>query len=253
MRTNWGSPSTQMYQKTAKHCAERLAEIHGLEQQKHQWCAHRLQSPLNKGPWKIVPLGKALRKQGLSSDKLNQKTRVERVILPNSWATENTDPVNGQPIKRTYELSVQHRLFKSRHGGQLPDQSHLVFIDPKTGKAPTTVPTPSTSAVLSKTPLQLHQEELTARGVIVRLSMTGEVISVRSRAWPQYKGWGCLPIPGGRHCQFAERLRVRISAVEWVILCDEETLQTLFTHLFRLESTQCAEALNQLYNHSTAP
>ena len=54
LRTNWGSLPTQMYQKTAKHCAERLADIHGLEQQNHQWCAHRLQSPLNKGPWKIV-------------------------------------------------------------------------------------------------------------------------------------------------------------------------------------------------------
>ena len=81
----------------------------------------------------------------------------------NNWATENADPVDGQPIKRTYKLSVQNKLFKSRREGRPPDPTRLVFIDPKTGKAPTTVPTPSTSAVLSKTPLQLHQEELTAR------------------------------------------------------------------------------------------
>ena len=81
----------------------------------------------------------------------------------NNWATENADPVDGQPIKRSYKLSVQNKIFKSRREGRPPDPSRLVFIDPKTGKAPTTVPTPSNSAVLSKTPLQLHQEETTAR------------------------------------------------------------------------------------------
>ena len=81
----------------------------------------------------------------------------------NNWATENADTVDGQPKNRSYKLSVQNKLFKSRRDGRPPDPSRLVFIDPKTGKAPTTVPTPSTSAVLSKTPLQLHQEELTAR------------------------------------------------------------------------------------------
>ena len=81
----------------------------------------------------------------------------------NNWATENADPVDGQPKNRSYKLSVQNKIFKSRRDGRPPDPSRLVFIDPKTGKAPTTIPTPSTSAVLSKTPLQLHQEELTAK------------------------------------------------------------------------------------------
>ena len=81
----------------------------------------------------------------------------------NNWATENADSVDGQPKKRSYKMSVQNKIFKSRRDGRPPDPSRLVFIDPKTGKAPTTLPTPSTSGVLSKTPLQLHQEELTAR------------------------------------------------------------------------------------------
>ena len=81
----------------------------------------------------------------------------------NNWATENADPVDGQPKNRNYKLSVQNKIFKSRRDGRPPDPSRLIFIDPKTGKAPTTVPTPSTPVVLSKPPLQLHQEELTAR------------------------------------------------------------------------------------------
>ena len=81
----------------------------------------------------------------------------------NNWATENADPMEGQPKNRSYKLSVQNKIFRSRRDGRPPDPSRLVFIDPKTGKAPTTVPTPSTPAVLFKSPLQLHQEELTAR------------------------------------------------------------------------------------------
>ena len=81
----------------------------------------------------------------------------------NNWATENADPVEGQPKNRSYRLSVQNKIFKSRRDGRPPDPSRLIFIDPKTGKAPTTVSTPSTPAVPFKTPLQLHQEELTAR------------------------------------------------------------------------------------------
>lgn len=81
----------------------------------------------------------------------------------NNWATKNTDSVNDQPTKRNYKLSVQNRIFKSRRDGRPPDPSRLVFIDPKTGKAPTTVPAPSTAMMLPTTPLQLHQEELAAR------------------------------------------------------------------------------------------
>ena len=81
----------------------------------------------------------------------------------NNWATENADPVDGQPQKRSYKLSVQNKIFKSRRDGRPPDPSRLVFIDPKTGKAPATVTTPLVPPVLPKTPLQLHQEELTAR------------------------------------------------------------------------------------------
>ena len=81
----------------------------------------------------------------------------------NNWATQNPDPVDSQPTKRSYKLSVQNRIFKSRRDGRPPDPSRLLFIDPKTGKAPTTVPAASATAVLSKTPLQLHQEELAAR------------------------------------------------------------------------------------------
>ena len=81
----------------------------------------------------------------------------------NNWATKNADPVDGQPKKRSYKLSVQNRIFKSRRDGRPPDPNRLVFIDPKTGKAPTTVPTPSATGMLSKTPLQLHQEELATK------------------------------------------------------------------------------------------
>lgn len=84
----------------------------------------------------------------------------------NNWATKNADPAEGQPKKRTYKLSVQNRIFKSRRDGRPPDPTRLVFIDPKTGKAPTTVPAPSTTGMLSKTPLQLlqlHQEELATK------------------------------------------------------------------------------------------
>lgn len=81
----------------------------------------------------------------------------------NNWATANVDPVNGQAPKRSYKLSVQNRIYKSRRDGRVPDPNRLVFIDPKTGKAPTTVPAPSATAMLSKTPLQLHQEELATR------------------------------------------------------------------------------------------
>ena len=82
--------------------------------------------------------------------------------MSNNWATKNADPVDGQPAIRSYKLSVQNRIFKSRREGPPPDADRLVFIDPKTGKAPTTVPAPSPTAMLSKTPLQLHQEEIAA-------------------------------------------------------------------------------------------
>lgn len=83
----------------------------------------------------------------------------------NNWATTNADSVDGQAPKRNrnYRLSVQNRIYKSRREGGAPDPDRLVFIDPKTGKAPTTVPAPSATAALSKTPLQLHQEELASR------------------------------------------------------------------------------------------
>ena len=83
----------------------------------------------------------------------------------NNWATTNADSVDGQAPKRNrnYRLSVQNRIYKSRREGLAPDPDRLVFIDPKTGKAPTTVPAPSATAALSKTPLQLHQEELASR------------------------------------------------------------------------------------------
>ena len=81
----------------------------------------------------------------------------------NNWATTNADPANAQASKRNYRLSVQNKIYKSRRDGRAPDPNRLVFIDPKTGKAPTTVSAPSPTAMLSKTPLQLHQEELAAR------------------------------------------------------------------------------------------
>lgn len=81
----------------------------------------------------------------------------------NNWATKNPDPVDDQPTKRNYKLSVQNRIFKSRRDGRPPDPSRLVFIDPKTGKAPKTVPAPSTAMMLPTTPPRLHQEELAAR------------------------------------------------------------------------------------------
>lgn len=77
----------------------------------------------------------------------------------NNWATSNADPVDGQDPKRHYSLSVQNKVYKSRRDGRAPDPSRLIFIDPKTGKAPITLPTPSTTAMLSKPPLQLHHEE----------------------------------------------------------------------------------------------
>ena len=78
--------------------------------------------------------------------------------MSNNWATKNADPVDGQPPVRKYKLSVQNRIYKSRRDGRVPDPSRLLFIDPKTGKAPITVPAASATAVPSKTPLQLHQE-----------------------------------------------------------------------------------------------
>lgn len=81
----------------------------------------------------------------------------------NNWATENAGPVDGQAPKRNYKLSVQNRIFKSRRDGRVPDPNRLVFIDPKTGKAPTLVPGLSATAIPSKTPLQLYQEELAAK------------------------------------------------------------------------------------------
>ena len=81
----------------------------------------------------------------------------------NNWATTNADPVDGQAPKRNYRLSVQNKIYKSRRDGRVPDPNRLVFIDPKTGKAPTIVPAPSPTTMLSKTPLQLHLEELTTK------------------------------------------------------------------------------------------
>ena len=81
----------------------------------------------------------------------------------NSWATQNAEPVDGQSTQRHYKLSVQNKLFKKSRDGRVPDPNRLVFIDPKTGKAPTTVPAPSAITMLSKTPLQLHQDGNDAR------------------------------------------------------------------------------------------
>ena len=81
----------------------------------------------------------------------------------NNWATTNADPANAQTSKRNYRLSVQNKIRKSRRDGRAPDPNSLILIDPKTGKAPSTVSAPSPTEMLSKTPLQLHQEELAAR------------------------------------------------------------------------------------------
>ena len=78
----------------------------------------------------------------------------------NNWATTNGDPSEGASTKRNYKLSVQNKIYKSRREGRAPDPNSLVFIDPKTGKAPKTVSAPSANAMPPKTPLQLHQEEL---------------------------------------------------------------------------------------------
>ena len=81
----------------------------------------------------------------------------------NNWATSNADSVHGQDGKRNYKLAVQNRIHKSRREGRAPDPNALIFIDPKTGKAPTTLAAPSPTAMVSRTPLQLYQEELAAR------------------------------------------------------------------------------------------
>ena len=81
----------------------------------------------------------------------------------NNWATSNADPVDGQDGKRSYKLAVQNRIHKSRREGRAPDPNALIFIDPKTGKAPTTLPAPSPTAMVSRTPLQLYQEELATK------------------------------------------------------------------------------------------
>lgn len=94
----------------------------------------------------------------------------------NNWATTNADSANAQAPKRNYRLSVQNKIYKSRRDGRAPDPNRLVFIDPKTGKAPTTVPAPSPTAMLSKTPLQLHQEELAAREAEERRAQEAEDI-----------------------------------------------------------------------------
>lgn len=102
----------------------------------------------------------------------------------NNWATKNIDLVNDQPPKPNYKFSVQNRIFKSRRDGRPPDPSHLVFIDPKTGKAPTTVFAPSTATMLPTTPLQLHQEELAAREAKERQAQEGEDAMVISTSEP---------------------------------------------------------------------
>ena len=79
----------------------------------------------------------------------------------NNWATTNADPVGGQAPRRNYTLSVQNRIHKSRRDNRIPDPDSLTLIDPKTGKAPKKVPAPSATVVPSKTPLQLHLEEIT--------------------------------------------------------------------------------------------
>ena len=81
----------------------------------------------------------------------------------NNWATSNADPVDGHDRKRNYKLSVQNRIYKSRREGRAPDPNALVFIDPKTGKAPITLPAPSPSAMVPRTPLQLYQDELATK------------------------------------------------------------------------------------------
>ena len=103
------------------------------------------------------------KKPGITGDVTAAWNAEPKKRKSNNWATKNADPVDGQPTKRSYKLSVQNRIFKSRRDGRPPDPNRLVFIDPKTGKAPTTVPTPSATAMLSKTPLQLHQEEIATR------------------------------------------------------------------------------------------
>lgn len=94
----------------------------------------------------------------------------------NNWATTNVDPANGQAPKRNYRLSVQNKIYKGRRDGRAPDPNRLLFLDPKTGKAPTTVLAPSPTAMLSKTPLQLHQQELAAREAEERRGQEAEDI-----------------------------------------------------------------------------
>lgn len=92
----------------------------------------------------------------------------------NNWATTNVDAANGQAPKRNYRLSVQNKIYKGRRDGRAPDPNRLIFLDPKTGKAPTMLPAPSPTTMLSKTPLQLHQEELAAKEAKERRAQEAE-------------------------------------------------------------------------------
>lgn len=102
----------------------------------------------------------------------------------NNWATTNADPVDGQAPKRNYTLSVQNKIYKSRRDGRAPDPNRLIFIDPKTGKAPTTVPAPSATATLSKTPLQRHQEEVATKEAEERQAQDVEDAMLASTSEP---------------------------------------------------------------------
>ena len=103
------------------------------------------------------------KKSSVTSDITATWNAVPKRRKSNNWATSNADPVDGQDGKRRYKLAVQNRIHKSRREGRVPDPNALIFIDPKTGKAPTTLPAPSPTAIVSRTPLQLYQEELASR------------------------------------------------------------------------------------------
>ena len=102
----------------------------------------------------------------------------------NNWATSNADPVDGQDGKRRYKLAVQNRIHESRREGRAPDPNALVFIDPKTGKAPIALPAPSPSAMVSRTPLQLYQDELATKEAEERQAKEAEEAMLVDRSEP---------------------------------------------------------------------
>lgn len=111
---------------------------------------------------KAIPKAKASGIDVLANWNGEPKIRKARTL-----PTINTDASANQPLRTFKTLSTRNNVQKWRRNEPAPDPSQVVFLDPRTGKAPKTLPKSSLvnagTTSLFESPFERYQRELAAK------------------------------------------------------------------------------------------